>query len=111
MSYEFYKIIHILSVIFLFIALTAYAYSSKKSFSIGHGIALLLILVSGFGLLARLGLVRGFPNWVWVKFGVWLVLGAALALAKRKKLSQPIQISLWIALGGLAVFMAVTKPF
>ena len=110
MSYEFYKILHILSVILVFVALTGYVYSGRKTFGMIHGIALLTLLVSGFGLAARLGLMSGLPTWVWIKLTVWVVLGAAIAIAKRKMLSPKIQISLWILFGFVAVFSAVTKP-
>lgn len=109
MSYEFYKILHVLSVVFVFICMAAYIYSGKKSFSIGHGVGLLIILVSGFGLLARLGLVQGFPSWVWVKLGVWLVVGAVFAIAKRKLLPPFAQILLWLGLLFVAAFSAITK--
>lgn len=110
MSYEFYKVIHILSVLVLFVALTGYLYSSKRTYAIGHGLALLFILVSGFGLAARLGLVRGLPTWVYIKLGVWFVLGAVFAIAKRKALPAYAQVILWLTLGFVAIYAAVTKP-
>lgn len=110
MSYEFYKVFHIVSVLVLFVALTGYLYSSKRSYAIGHGLALLFILVSGFGLAARMGLVRGLPTWVYIKLGVWFVLGAAFAIAKRKVLPAYVQVILWLSLGLIAVYAAVNKP-
>ena len=49
---------------------------ARKLAGMTHGIALLLILFTGFGMIAKLGL--GFPLWVWVKLVViWLVIGAS----------------------------------
>lgn len=111
MSYEFYKIIHVISILILFVSLTGYLYSSKRSYAIGHGLAMLFILVSGFGLLARLGLVSGLPKWVYIKLAVWFLLGGAFAFAKRKSLPAYVQVVLWLSLGFIAVFAVITKPF
>ncbi|NCN41980.1 hypothetical protein GW916_12115 [bacterium] len=109
-SYEIYKIIHILSILVVFIGLSAYAFSHRKIFGLFHGVGLVLILVSGFGLLARLGMVNGIPQWVWVKLGVWFVLGATYSIAKRKKLAPMSQVGLWLVLASIAVCMAILKP-
>ena len=63
MSYEFYKIIHILGLVLLFFSLGALIFHSlsggekkfalRKFLMIQHGIGLLLVLTGGFGLLAR----------------------------------------------------------
>lgn len=109
-SYEIYKILHILSILLVFISLTAYAFSHRKVFGLFHGVGLVLILVSGFGLLARLGLVKGFPQWIWVKLGVWVLIGATYSIAKRKKLSPMVQIFIWLILACVAISMAIFKP-
>ena len=74
-----------------------------------HGVALFVILVSGFGMLAKLG--YGFPLWVWLKLVVWLLIGAAIALVRR----LPEQATIfWFAiplLGTVAAFLAIYKPF
>lgn len=110
MPYEFYKVLHIVSVILVLLGLTAWLYSGKRSFSILHGVALLLVLVSGFGLAARLGMMSGLPGWVWVKLTVWVLLGAAAVFVKKKTLAPGIQVFLWIVLASVAICMAVYKP-
>ena len=119
MSALVYKVLHIFGILLMFIALggaTARALSGagkdgpgRKLAGITHGIALLVILVSGFGLLAKLGL--GFPLWVWIKIVIWLLLGAAVALVRR--LPQHATL-FWFAiplLGAFAAYLALYKPF
>ena len=48
-----------------------------------HGIALLLVLVGGFGMLARLGITGAWPLWIWIKMAVWLALAALPVLLRR----------------------------
>jgi len=74
MSYTIYKVLHLMGILFLFLSLgTAISLSAadsaragmRKLASITHGVALLVILVAGFGLLARLGLTSGMPGWAY----------------------------------------------
>jgi hypothetical protein len=76
-----------------------------------HGLGLLFIFVSGFGMAARLGLVQGLPTWVQAKIGIWLLLGVGVSLVKRKgSIGWPIAVLL-MGLGTTAAFIAVNKPF
>lgn len=121
MSYEFYKILHITGLILLFFGLSSaltlkmagatFTGSVKKMAFITHGLGLLFLLVSGFGLLAKLGIMAEMPGWVWTKLGVWLAMGGAIALAKRKgQLGWPIMV-LFVGLGIFAAWLAISKPF
>ena len=81
----------------------------RRLIGMTHGIALLLILVGGFGMLARLDI--GFPGWIVGKLTVWLALGAMLTLAKRMLGRARM---LWFAvpvLAFVAAWLAYTKPF
>ena len=118
MSYQLYKVLHILAVLLTFVALggmTLRSFGRADSDNDGsklagatHGVALALILITGFGMLARLGL--GFPTWVWLKVAIWLLIGASIALIRR----LPNQaIVFWFALpllGSLAAYLAIYKP-
>lgn len=78
-----------------------------------HGMALFIVLLGGFGLLARLGIVQGhaFPGWVWAKLGIWLLAGAAVVIPRRK---PEWALGLFVVLpflGGLAAWLAIFKPF
>lgn len=124
LPYGFYKIVHLIGITAAWTALGALALHhanggtkegnrSRKSVSALHGIGLLLVLVGGFGMLARIGFRHGtnFPGWLWVKIAVWLVIGAAAALpARRPALAKPTLFVLPL-LAGLATAMAVYKPF
>jgi hypothetical protein len=118
MSYEFYKIVHVIGAIILFLGLGAgisrrylagEATSLQKYGSISHGIGLLLLFVAGFGLLAKLKV--GFPVWVFLKIVIWLLLGAIIVLFRKSAIAT---LALWltiIVLGSLSVYLAIVKPF
>ena len=120
MPYTVYKLIHIASILFLFttvggVALYA-ANGGTKASNIGrrwvsviHGLTLMFILVSGFGLVARLG--TGFEPWVWAKVALWLVIGGIALMPLRKQaLGLPFLVIMPL-LGALAAFLAIFKPF
>jgi uncharacterized membrane protein SirB2 len=86
-SYEFYKVIHLSSLMFLFSSLSVQLLGQKrKIFKILTGIATLFTLVSGMGLMARLGIGHGetWPLWIFVKLSIWLIVGiGGVIVAKR----------------------------
>ncbi|HEX5632284.1 MAG TPA: hypothetical protein VFX50_03615, partial [Gemmatimonadales bacterium] len=76
-----------------------------------HGASLFLVLLGGFGALARLNGGGGLPGWVIVKLVLWLALAAIVALPyRRPELARPL---FWLlpVVGGVAVYMALYKPF
>ena len=78
-----------------------------------HGRGALLILVGGFGMLARMGFMHGgsFPGWLWVKIIVWVILSAIVLMPYRRPgLAKPFLLLLPL-LAGVAVYMALYKPF
>lgn len=112
-DYNVYKLIHLVSIFGLFIALACGAVTDKaKSRWVGpvHGIALLLVLVAGFGMLARLGIHGSLPGWVIGKLVVWLLLGGSIAIARRKALPVGAFLVLITILGGVAASLALWKP-
>jgi hypothetical protein len=121
MSYEFYKIVHMLGLMCLFFGMggllvSVYAgvqiqgRAKKMSFML-HGIGLLLLLVGGFGMAAKMGLMGHLPGWVHAKLAIWVLLGGGITLAKRKgSIGWPVAILL-LGLGLTAAILAVTKPF
>lgn len=122
--YATYKLIHIIGILLVFVALggvalhaanggTKVSNRARRLVAITHGIGLFVILVGGFGLLARIGVMHGagFPGWIWVKLGVWVLLGAMIALPYRKPaFARPIWFALPV-LGAVAAYMAIYKPF
>ncbi len=119
----FYKVIHLAGVIGLFFALGGVAlhvlsggtkdFRGRKPAAILHGIGLLLILVSGFGMMARLGImgVGDWPGWIWFKLIMWFVMGGLLAMLYRSP--GLAKILWWVIplLGALVAYVAIYKPF
>jgi hypothetical protein len=121
-TYDVYRLIHIVGILFLFLALGGLALHAanggtkatnraRAMVAATHGIALFIVLLGGFGMLARLGIAHtGFPGWVWAKFAIWLVLGILFMLPYRyPALGRP----LWLIvplLGATAAYMALYKP-
>jgi hypothetical protein len=122
MSLAFYKVLHLFSAFLLFAALggltlAALARSSdrdrsRKLAGMSHGIALVLLLVTGFGALAKLAISNpaDWPGWVWAKVAIWLALGAALTV-RRFPGAAALLWWLWPILGGVAAWLAIVKPF
>jgi hypothetical protein len=120
MSYDFYKVMHFLGLIMVFSALGGQFINAinggdpkqlpgRRWIGMFHGIGLLLALVGGFGLLAKLGL--GFPGWSMAKMVIWIGLGGIGALAARKRQMAGTLWVVTVALGMLAAFLARAKPF
>jgi hypothetical protein len=122
MSYETYKALHLLGIFLLFTALGGSAMLAlrggedeqvrphRKLLAATHGIALLVVFVAGFGLMARLGIMAGWPLWIWVKLGVWVALGGAVAVIRRKPALGRAWYVVLPLLGSIAAYMAITKP-
>lgn len=81
----------------------------RKFAGITAGIGLLLVLLGGFGLIAKLG--YGFPLWIWIKMAIWVVLGGLIAVVTRKPELGKILWWVVILLGVLAATVANFKPF
>jgi hypothetical protein len=108
MDPNIYKVIHLAGVIILFGALGASIYTSSnkdnKLAAILHGISLLLILVSGFGLIARIWGSQ-WQWWMFVKMAIWLLLGGAYTLGKKRLISENTTFGIVLALGILAALL------
>ena len=121
--YETYKVLHILGVLLAFATLGGLALtmangatrstsSVRRLIAITHGVATFVILLGGFGALARLGVMHGnLPGWVLVKLACWAVLAVLVAIPYRKPALARTIFWLLPVLGGIAVVMAIYKPF
>jgi hypothetical protein len=121
-SYQVYKLVHFLGLFLLFSSLGGLSLhvmnggdkgsnKARKLLAATHGTSLLLILVGGFGMLARLELPGGLPPWIHVKLTIWLLLGALLALPYRVPAASK---AVWFGaplLGLLSAYVALYKPF
>lgn len=122
-SREFYEILHIIGIALMFVAIGGVAVhaanggskadsATRKLVAIGHGVGAFLVLVGGFGMLARIGMQQGsnFPTWLWIKIAIWAVLSAVVLMPYRKPaLARPFFVLLPL-LAGVAVYMALYKP-
>ena len=131
--YATYKVVHYLGIFTLLTALAArlgraagsaasptskgavapIADPWKKRLGIAHGTGLFLILLGGFGMLARLDVTHGLglPGWIWAKLGIWTTLGAAILVASRVPALAGRLLVVVPALAVLAGIIALYKPF
>jgi hypothetical protein len=115
-SYHAYKLIHLIGVFLLLISLGGQLVRTdslawRKYLKVSHGIGLLLILIAGFGLLARLEMAWPWPLWIYLKILVWIVLGLMPMWLRRV---PSFGMIFWWAVLGLASFSAYLanfKPF
>ncbi len=123
LPYSIYKLVHVFGIALALVSLgglTVHALNggrkqdnaARKLLIAMHGFGALLVLVGGFGLLARIGFAHGggFPLWLWVKLALWAVLAAVVILPYRAPQStRPLLIALPL-LAMAAAAMAVYKP-
>lgn len=114
MSYESYKVIH-LAAIFVFLSGASallLASPSGKLWKIVTGVASLLILVTGMGLLARLHLATSMPGWAIGLVVIWLILSMLGHIVAKRFPAQGAR-AYWITMGLAIVgtWLAVYKPF
>jgi hypothetical protein len=116
-SYVAYKVLHLVSILFLFTSLGSLAVLGRtgddrlrRLAGIVHGVAVVAILVAGFGLLARLGFLGKIPTWAWLKMAVWLLLALAAWPLRRRPDWASVLWLLLPALGGVAAWLAIAKP-
>lgn len=121
--YEVYKVLHIVGVLLAFAALGGLALtvangalkstsSVRRLVAAAHGIGTFVILLGGFGALARLGVTQGLglPLWIWIKLACWAIIALVVILPyRRPELARPI---FWLLplVGAVAVWAAVYKP-
>ncbi len=112
MSLNTYLVLHLSSIIVL-LGYTFYAFAApaetRKRVLMITGVATLLILVTGFGMLHRLQL--GFPGWAIVKLVCWLGLSAMTGLAYRRRAKADLFMMITFALAITAVAMVFVRPF
>ena len=119
MSYQTYLVIHFLGIFILLTALAGIAFHMaaggtrewplRKFAGMLHGLGLVIALIGGFGLLAKLG-IHSLPGWVLLKLVIWLLLGAAPALIYRKGANTKLWIWVTLVLAATACTLGAFKP-
>jgi uncharacterized membrane protein len=117
-SRSLWIIVHLFGVLLLFVSLGGLAgmaaagrADNARVYRVLHGVALAVIFLAGFALLANLNMSSParWGAWVYIKLGVWLALGASLALVRRSRQAGWVIVGLPV-LGAVAAWAAVTKP-
>lgn len=111
MSLQTYHFLHLIGLICVFIGFGGLLSSegARKAMK-WHGIGLVISLVSGFGMLAKMGIMGSMPVWVWIKIALWLVLGFLPVLAKRRVLSAPLVVLIAVIVGAVLAYLGYFKP-
>jgi uncharacterized membrane protein SirB2 len=114
MNPQFYSILHVFSVIVLtahtFMAFANPAPENRKRTMMITGIASLLILISGFGMISKI-YANHFAGWMFVKLFCWLVLSALAGMAYRKVHLRGVLSVVALSAILLALLMVYLKPF
>ena len=112
MPVYFYQILHVAGIIMIFMGYGALLARSlaksedasvRKLGSITSGIGLLLVLVAGFGMIAKIGYSYSAP-WLIVKIIIWAALGGIISLINRK---PEFAKTLWWIILGLGILATV----
>lgn len=110
MDPSFYKLLHFFGVMTLLLGLGGLlAGESKPSLRLAgvfHGLGLLLLLVSGFGLQAKLD--HPFAWWLIAKLVIWLALGGFVVVAKRRLLPAPVAWLIVAVLAGTSAWLGLS---
>lgn len=118
MTYEIYKLLHLVGMMMLFAGAGGLVLQhlqdspsdrARKLAGLTHGIALLILLVAGFGAAAKREWSLASP-WLVGKMVIWLVFG--LAPMWIRKLPKQAKLLWWllVVLGALAGYLAIYKP-
>jgi hypothetical protein len=103
MSFEFYRILHIVSIVIFFsmFGVAAYTGNSSKKQKIITGLSLLLIMVAGMGL-KKFAAPGVWPLWLNIKMVIWLIVGGLGHVAVKKFPLHAVK-AFWLSVGFLTL--------
>ena len=116
LDYNVYKVIHIIGLALLFIGVGVVMLGARedgrapRGAAALHGVGLVVMVVGGFGMMARLKIEFPWPIWLFGKIGVWIVIGVLPMLAKRGVVRGMAGVLLAAALAGVSAWLAIYKP-
>ncbi len=113
MPYIFYQVVHVLSLLLLTgVGFALIASDNDKPLRKFYGILSFLVLLGGFGLIAKLGYSFKENTWLTVKLGMWILLAGGLPIAlKRLSLSKPVLMLSYGVILFIAVYSVYLRPF
>lgn len=113
MSTTFYSVLHVISLLllsgFTFAAFASPTPERRRNSAILTGVLSLLVLVGGFGLLAKTN--TGWEVWVIIKLVCWLGISAMAGMVFKRPAKAPMLRALTIILFAAAVTMVYVRPF
>ncbi|MBS0662221.1 MAG: SirB2 family protein [Verrucomicrobia bacterium] len=114
MNPVYYYILHVFALLVLtaqtFAAFANPAPENRKRTMITSGIASLLMIVAGFGLISKV-YANHFAGWMFVKMACWLVITAVSGIAYRKPELRGKLVVIAFAALLIALVMVYAKPF
>lgn len=115
MPKEIYLYLHIVGLVLTAYTLGVAFYRSsgqdkRKWPMMLNGIGILLILLGGFGMAAKMGFMTSFPVWMLIKIGLWVVLAGLPFFLRKAKTDPAIAGIVQIAILALAAYLGIFKP-
>lgn len=114
------KLIHLVGIFMLFLSLGGLVlhginggtrqHRGRYLAAVTHGVGMVLVLIGGFGMLARLQTAWPWPWWVLAKLGIWLVFGGMLAAILRRPAFGKFYWWLLLVFGAGAAYLGGMKP-
>jgi hypothetical protein len=120
MDYSTLKIIHLTGLALTFMGLAGILgvqlaggapLKKRLMFHAAQGIGLLILIITGFALGAKLGIHSPAPRWLQAKFVIWLLAGGSMALATRLSRYAGLLLVFFALLVCAAAWLAIDKPF
>lgn len=112
---ETYRLLHVLGALAVCFGLGGViatggreGQKASRTYFLLHGIGLLLLLVAGFGNVSKQGL--GWPSWVLVKIGCWLVLAVLPFLVAKGILQRFLALLLAVGIAAVAAWLGLQRP-
>ena len=119
MSYQIYLTFHLIGAFSVIFALGGSLlqainngdknYGFKKVIGVIHGVGLLLLIVAGFGLIAKQGYIP-FPIWVWIKLVIWVFYAVVSGLAFRNRGKSKLLWGISLILFIVVIILVKFKP-
>src|SRR4029077_10630291 len=105
-----YHIIHIIGIALLVLGIGGMMAGGEKrdTCALPQGIGLIVMIVSGFGLLAKLGL--GYPHFAIVKTVLWVVIAMLPVLFRKLKTPLAAEVLIVLILVGIMAYLGLVKP-